>query len=208
MLMRSLRLLVMAAAVFTVSCADGPQSPVSPTSTAAAPTAQNNGAIASTAAPKNSAAKFEQDFMMDMIDHHEMAIQMAQLCLDKQTPHDAELDPTCNNIITTQRREQQQMQTWLREWYGISYQPQMKPGDMRMIERMGALSGAEFEIEFMEMMIRHHRKAVREGEQCVRKAYHEELIQMCRNIIEAQTEEIRQFEQWLCQWYGRCGGTR
>lgn len=206
--MRSSRplLLGMAAALFTASCAEGPRSPVTPTSVAPALTAQNNGPIASAPAPQNSAAKFEQDFMMGMIDHHEMAIQTAQICLEKAV-HE-ELRETCENIITTQRAEQQQMQTWLSEWYGISYQPQMKPGDMRMMERLASLSGAAFEIEFMEMMIRHHRKAVREGEQCVRKAYHQELIQMCQDIIAAQTAEIQQFEQWLCEWYDRCGGSR
>ena len=145
---------------------------------------------------------------MDMINHHEMAIQMAQLCVQKPLPHDAQLDPACANIIRTQREEQQQMQTWLRDWYGISYQPEMKPGDMRMIERLASVSGAEFEIEFMEMMIQHHRKAVREGEQCLRKASHAELIDMCEDIIAAQTAEIEQFEQWLCEWYDRCGGSR
>ena len=95
--MRRLRPLLLgtAAAVFTVSCAEGPQSPVTPA--AIAPTAQNNGPIASAPPPENSAAKFEQDFMMDMIDHHEMAIQMAQICLEKAV-HE-ELRATCENII-------------------------------------------------------------------------------------------------------------
>ena len=31
---------------------------------------------------------------------------------------------------------------------------------------------------------------------------------MCHDIIAAQTDEIQQFEQWLCQWYDRYGGSR
>ena len=208
MSMRTLRVCfaLMATAGFTAACADGPQTPVTPAGVEPAPTAQMNGPIASAPAPERPAAKYEQDFMMNMIDHHEMAIQMAQICLEKAV-HE-ELRQTCENIIAVQRREQQQMQAWLSDWYGISYAPRMKPGDMRQMERLASLSGEEFEIAFMEMMIRHHRKAVREGEQCVRKAYHPELIEMCENIIAAQSAEIRQFEQWLCQWYGRCGGSR
>ena len=208
MLMARVRPLLIVIAVSSIAgaCAEGPRSPVSPANLDPAPTAQINGPIASAPAPRQPAAKYEQDFMMGMIDHHEMAIQMAQICLDKAV-HE-ELRQTCEEIIAAQRAEQQQMQTWLSQWYGISYQPQMKPGDMRMMERLASLSGAEFEIEFMEMMIRHHRKAVREGEQCVRKAYHHELIEMCHDIIAAQTAEIQQFEQWLCQWYDRCGGSR
>jgi uncharacterized protein (DUF305 family) len=151
-----------------------------------------------------STAKYEVDFMTGMIDHHAMAVMMGQMCLEKAI-HE-ELRTMCQNIITTQQQEIAEMQAWLSAWYGISYAPQMKPGAMRMVEKLAALSGAEFEIEFMQMMIKHHLAAIREASKCVERVYHEELRELCENIITTQAAEIEQMRSWLCQWYGICRG--
>jgi uncharacterized protein (DUF305 family) len=140
--------------------------------------------------------------MENMIDHHAMAVAMAEICLDKAV-HE-ELRTLCGSIITSQSQQIRQMQTWLQQWYAISYVPQMNPGDQRMMEKLASLSGAEFEITFMEMMIKHHEKAVKEGRQCLDKAYHPELIALCQNIVQTQSAEIMEMESWLCQWYGEC----
>jgi uncharacterized protein (DUF305 family) len=80
----------------------------------------------------------------------------------------------------------------------------MKPGDQKMLDRLASLSGAEFEIAFMEMMIKHHEKAIKEARHCLAKAAHPELREMCEDIIATQSAEIAQMEAWLCQWYGEC----
>lgn len=157
---------------------------------------------ASAPAPSPAAAHYEIDFMTDMIDHHHMAIMMSEMCLEKAV-HE-ELRALCEQIIAAQQAEIALMQGWLQGWYGISYAPQMKPGDERMMEKLAALSPEEFEIAFMEMMIKHHAKAVKEGEHCLERAYHEELRQLCENIIATQTEEIALMQAWLCAWYGIC----
>lgn len=80
----------------------------------------------------------------------------------------------------------------------------MSRGAMRQMGKLGSLSGADFEIAFMEMMIRHHAKAVDEGEQCLKRAHHEQLRELCENIIAVQTAEIELMQSWLCDWYGIC----
>ena len=187
-------LLALAASISLISCTDTPTSPNSTLATL--------GPAYNTAAPQPSTAKYEVKFMTDMIDHHQMAIMMAELCVTKAV-HE-ELRTLCQDIIDAQRAEIVKMQSWLREWYGIEYAPEMKPGDTRMMEKMAALPAAEFEIEFMQMMIKHHAKAVKEGEHCLDRAYHAELIELCENIIATQTQEITQMQQWLCAWYGIC----
>jgi uncharacterized protein (DUF305 family) len=200
--------LVVLASVFTVACSDTPSSPTAPSVVQVPLDVQqttSSGEVNGTnsmPAPTPSAANYEQRFMMNMIDHHQMAIEMAELCLAKAVH--AELRAMCENIIAAQSQEIEQMQQWLSDWYGVQYEPTMKPGDQNMLERLASLSGAEFEIAFMEMMIRHHERAIREGEQCLKKAYHAELIEMCHDIITTQSAEIAQLEAWLCQWYGRC----
>ena len=66
-------------------------------------------------------------------------------------------------------------------------------------------AGAEFEIEFMQMMTKHHLKAIREASKCVDRVYHAELRELCENIITTQAVEIRQMRTCLCQWYGIVG---
>lgn len=163
-------------------------------------------AAADEPAPDQSTARYEVDFLIGMIDHHAMAVEMAEICLDKAIH--PELEAMCESIKTSQSQQIEQMQTWLQDWYGVSHEPEMTAGDMRQMEKLAALDGAEFEIEFMESMIRHHRKAISEGEQCLRRAYHPELLELCENIIEAQSAEIAQMDQWLCDWYDRCKGRR
>jgi uncharacterized protein (DUF305 family) len=207
-------LCVVACAVALAACSGQPQSPTAPSSsavnsTAAAargsstPAAHTEGVtIASAPAPRPSAANFEIKFMTDMIDHHHMAVMSADMCIEKAIH--AELRSACENIKTTQMAEIEQMQSWLQDWYGVTHEPVMKPGDEQMMERLASLSGAEFEIAFMEMMIKHHEKAIKEGRHCLDKAYHAELREMCEDIISTQTAEIAQMEAWLCQWYGEC----
>ncbi|HEU5103254.1 MAG TPA: DUF305 domain-containing protein [Roseiflexaceae bacterium] len=159
-------------------------------------------AVASAPAPDKSTANFEIDFMQDMIDHHAMAVEMAELCLQKAVH--TELRALCQNIIATQTEEIQIMQSWLADWYGITYEPEMTRGDMRKIEKLASLSGSEFEIAFMEMMIKHHTQAIQEAEKCVDRAYHPELVNLCENIIATQSAEIEQMQTWLCAWYAIC----
>jgi uncharacterized protein (DUF305 family) len=159
-------------------------------------------ARASAAAPDTATAKFEIDFMKDMIDHHAMAVMMAEMCLEKAV-HE-ELRALCEEIIATQSQEIATMQAWLQDWYSVSYAPEMTNGEMQQMAKLQELSGAEFEIAFMEMMIRHHRQAIREAERCMDRAYHGELVTLCQNIIEAQSAEIQQMQTWLCEWYGIC----
>lgn len=151
-------------------------------------------------APSQRTSRFEVRFMTGMIDHHAMAIMTSEMCLEKAV-HE-ELRALCEDIIAAQAAEIELMQSWLQDWYGVSYEPDMPMGGG--MERLDRLSGAEFEIEFMEMMIRHHRQAVREGTMCVAKAYHPELIDVCEGIVATQTAEIRQMQDWLCEWYGIC----
>ena len=169
---------------------------------ALAPKPRSAVTIASGPAPTKAQANYEIDFLQDMIDHHMMAIMTAELCLDKAVHR--ELRALCRDIIAAQSAEIERMQGWLQEWYGISYEPQMSRGMQKEVDRLAALSGAEFEIAFMEMMVKHHAKAIREAERCVDRAYHPELEELCEGIVATQSAEIAQMQEWLCEWYGRC----
>jgi uncharacterized protein (DUF305 family) len=153
-------------------------------------------------APKTNQAKYEVRFLTGMIDHHAMAVMTGMMC-EERAVHE-ELRDLCHEIVTAQIAEIELMQGWLQDWYGITHEPQMKPGDEKRMSKLAGMSGAEFEIEFMTMMIRHHEMAIREGMHCLDRAYHSELVELCENIIATQAEEIVLMEQWLCEWYQVC----
>lgn len=155
-------------------------------------------------APDLSAANYETKFMEGMIDHHAMAVMTAELCLEKAIHED--LRAMCEQIIATQSADIEQMQTWLADWQGIQFEPQMSSSTERMLEKMAALSPEEFEVAFMEMMIKHHEGAIKEASKCLDKASHEELLSLCADIIAAQAAEIEQMQAWLCEWYDICNG--
>jgi len=153
-------------------------------------------------ASRRAEAGFEVRFMTEMIDHHAMALEMGALCLEKALH--PELNQLCEEMITAQSAEIEQMQTWLLQWYGVTHEPEMTPGDERQMENLASLDGAEFEIAFMRMLIRHHAIAVVRAADCVHKAAHEELIALCAQMVEVQLNEIRLLHEWLCQWYDIC----
>lgn len=144
-------------------------------------------------------AKFETDFMQKMIDHHHMATEMAKVCLQKAT-HE-ELRSMCQNIIDSQTKEIQEMQSWLQSWYQITKEPMMMAEGEQMMNQLNAASGDEFDKMFMQMMIEHHTTAIQEATPCVQRAEHQELKDLCQNIITSQQQEIQQMQTWLAQWY-------
>ncbi len=153
-------------------------------------------------ASRNATTKFETGFMENMIAHHSMAVMMARLCEDRASHEN--LLMLCQRIEATQTAEIEEMQAWLEEWYGVSYEPEMTTPMQRQLHELASMSGAEFEIAFMEMMIRHHKTAVTEGERCKKRAYHRDLIELCEDIVETQSMEIAIMENWLCDWYDIC----
>jgi uncharacterized protein (DUF305 family) len=159
---------------------------------------------ASAPAPESDTAAFENRFMTEMIHHHMMAVMMAEACVDKAVH--PELRQMCSEIIAAQSAEVADMQSWLLAWYGATHEPEMTPDAERQMERLASLEGGEFEIAFMQEMVRHHLAAVREGRMCLADAYHPELLALCGNIVEGQTAEIAQMQRWLCEWYELCQG--
>jgi uncharacterized protein (DUF305 family) len=62
------------------------------------------------------AGRYDRAFLTDMIGHHAMAVDMAEMAREKAT-HD-ELGQAAEEIIRTQSAEIKRMRAWLRRWYG------------------------------------------------------------------------------------------
>ncbi len=153
-----------------------------------------------TLTPNQPSARFDVRFLQETIGHHMMAVDMARLSVEKAINPD--LRDLSQNIITTQNQEIETMQSWLKDWYGLSYEPEMASGDRRMLDRMANLNGADFEIDFMQEMTNHHKTMLSDAVPCVSRAGHSELSDLCQNIAKSQSSEIDQMQTWLSERYG------
>lgn len=145
---------------------------------------------------------FEMEFLASMIDHHAIAVQMAQLCRSRATH--AELLQMCSDIAKNQSMEIQQMQTWLGDWYDMQGAPHQVEHDEADMTTLAGLSGAAFEKAFMEQMAPHHMVALQQAAECLVRASHGELVGMCQDMADSQAAEIKTLRTWLCRWYSVC----
>lgn len=153
----------------------------------------------STVARDNSAARFDVRYLQETIDHHTMAIEMAELAVDRAVNEDLRL--LAQGIVDTQTEERSQMQTWLRDWYGFNYSPDLNFGEERMIREMSRMEGDEFEINFMRQMTMHHEAGISDAVPCTERAGHVELKDLCSNIALTQEREAEQMREWLRDRY-------
>lgn len=171
------------------------------------------------------AGRAEVRFLEGMIDHHQMAVDMAADCLPKATTDTVRT--LCQNVIDAQTQEIETMRGWLLAWYGIEYAPMamadlmvlMDPGmasgpgmghgnhttnpatDMPLMMGMMAgfdrVTGLDYDIAWLEAMIDHHDDALHMSERILRYAEHEDLRMLAQQIIDDQTAEIASMEAIL-----------
>lgn len=156
----------------------------------------------------------ELRFLEGMIDHHQMALDMANDCLAKAESET--LITLCNEIIAAQSAEIAQMQAWLLDWYNVDYAPvsmidaetedahaghDMPASDpammMGMMAGLNRLEGSTYETAWIESMIDHHDDALHMAERILERAEHEELRGLAEQIISDQSAEIEQMEAML-----------
>ena len=157
-------------------------------------------AAAEEPAPDRSTQQFEIRFMEFTIEHHLMGVEMAELCMEKTTPPPPEGDATlverCAVIAEDQAQEAQMLQDWLRDWYGVEFEPKMSSGQLNKLIKA---EGEEFDIEVAGMFIEHHLRQIKESQKCLERAFHEELLDLCQHMIAEQSANIIVFRDILQQ---------
>jgi len=168
------------------------------------------------------AGRAEVRYMEGMIDHHQMALDMAEHCAERVNTDTVR--EVCQNVIDAQTPEIELLRGWLLEWYGIEYTPMtmselmdlmglgassgmdMGHGDhttnpltdmpmmMGMMSGLDRVEGIDYDIAWLEAMIDHHDDAVHMSERVLRYAEHEELRDLAQRIIDEQTGEIEAME--------------
>jgi uncharacterized protein (DUF305 family) len=149
---------------------------------------------------KGPSGTYDRAFLTDMIGHHAMAVEMAEMAREKAT-HD-ELKDVADDIIRSQSAEIDKMRGWLRKWYGKrNVQPEMHHEDMALMDELEEATGTEFEIRFLVQMSVHHAQAIERAKVALERAKHPQVRKLARAIVKAQEGEIEKFRNWLVAWY-------
>ena len=152
-------------------------------------------------------------FIEQMIPHHEDAITMANMALERSGRE--EIRELAHNIIDSQSKEIGQMRDWYKEWYGrelpegdevMNIHGMGKGGRMHMgmmgndtdMERLEGAS--DFDKVFIEEMIPHHQMAVMMASMLKNGTSRPEMRQLADDIISAQTKEIDEMRGWYKSW--------
>lgn len=155
--------------------------------------------LASQSAPRNRLTQVEIRLLRDLIDGHNFAIEMSKICLQRATLK--ELKSVCQQVITNQQEEIQTMQSWLSDWYGITYSPTSNKFSQNVINQLAGLSGDDFNITFMKTLTSHHWGAIIFAGEITDRAYHVEFVNLAANVVTAQVNEINQLRGWLKNIY-------
>lgn len=147
----------------------------------------------------------DQQFIAMMIPHHQMAIDMAEIALERA--EHPEIKQAAQDIITAQQREIDQMTAWQHEWFGDATPSASTPltdSQMGMDMDMNTLKVAEpFDKAFIDGMIPHHEGAIAMAKAVSTTTQRPEIKGLANQIITAQEGEISQMREWRSAWYSQ-----
>ena len=159
----------------------------------------------------------DRAFNRQMVPHHEMATEMAQMAVER-ADH-ARLRGLAKRMIEDQGKESRALRRIARRIGitpaempsgGESHEQMMRDAEtlgltmeeMSMSMDMDALEAAKpFDRTFIDMMITHHQGAIRMARAEIEKGRDAQLRRIARDVVEAQAREIRTLNSWRKQWY-------
>ncbi len=132
----------------------------------------------------------EEAFVVNMIPHHQEAVDTARLVVAKG--NNPELKKLAQNIITAQEKEITMMNDWVKK---SNYT--LKPLYKNMMGDGTKLSGDELDRWFLMGMIMHHMGALQMAEAVIKLNPSEKILDFARAIIKNQSTEIEEMRSML-----------
>ena len=194
-------------------------SPSKPSAVAAAsspPAAKTSTAVSASNVASASAAQqagsFDQQFIDMMVPHHQGAIEMAQIAM--QRAEHPEIKTLAGFIINAQNKEIGDLKSWRQAWFGSNQTPSMDqlmraypnvPGMSSMMDMdkdtQRLRIANPFDLAFIDAMIPHHQGAVDMAQVALGRAQHQEIKVLAQSIINDQQAEIAQLQGWRKAWH-------
>jgi uncharacterized protein (DUF305 family) len=146
----------------------------------------------------------DRAFATEMVPHHRSAVDMAAIA--KEESNRSEIKQLADAIVTTQNAEIEQLRAVDQglEEAGIEV------GDLGVAEHETGMNedasmleeARPFDREFIDMMIAHHRGAIRMARVELEKGENRELKELAEAIVDAQDKEIDEMNTWRVDWFG------
>jgi uncharacterized protein (DUF305 family) len=134
-------------------------------------------------------ADLERTYLTQMLDHHQSAIDMSQMALPKtQNPG---LRREEHRIISDQRREITQMQTYLARYYGIHRSAKPDPRMQETMQKLASLSGPQFDRAFVKEMSGHHEVAIQMSQPVIARSPHPSVRRLAAKIADGNRASQR-----------------
>lgn len=142
---------------------------------------------------------FDVDFANMMINHHQGALDMAQM--EIVSGKNAAMKAKAQEILDKQKKEQQELRDFV-----SSYKPSgMKHGEGDLQKGMGTMQDkmksmhmtGDVDKDFGNMMIVHHQDGISMAEMELKNGMSGKLKQMAQKIITDQRKDIQEFHRLL-----------
>ncbi|WP_059008319.1 DUF305 domain-containing protein [Streptomyces specialis] len=130
-------------------------------------------------------------FAQAMIPHHQQAVEMAELALDRASSEDVRA--LAEQIRAAQAPEIATLTDWLDTWDEDTAPAATEDHAGHTMPGLGELNdatGPAFDTAFLELMIEHHRGAVEMARTERTEGAYEPATSMAESIITSQTAEI------------------
>lgn len=147
----------------------------------------------------------DETFLMEMIAHHEQAVEMADMVLDKEGV-DERVTELAQKIKAAQGPEIETMNGWLDDWgvviadsgmEGMDHGgAMMSDDDMALLENA---TGADASRVFLELMTEHHDGAIGMAQQQLDNGENPDALELAQAIIDDQTAEIAVMQALLSE---------
>jgi uncharacterized protein (DUF305 family) len=147
----------------------------------------------------------DRAFAVAMVPHHESAVDMAEVAL--QRTKRPEIKDLANAIVSSQGAEIRQLEAADRRLRTAGVQEGdlgMADHEMGMAMEAATLEQARsFDRAFVDAMIPHHEGAIRMARLELERGQDPALRRLAEAIVETQSREIDQMNEWRVDWYGR-----
>ncbi len=145
---------------------------------------------------------FDLDFANMMIMHHQAAVDMSEVEIDKGT--DEQIKTMAKNIITAQNAEIGQLRAFIEsykmpdaEMKMTKKHDELTKGMKTMKDKMNKMKmTGNADKDFVMMMIPHHETAVKMAKDELSHGKQPGLKKMAQKMIADQSKEIDQFKSW------------
>lgn len=145
------------------------------------------------------AKPYDLTFIDELTGHHKEGVMMAEMAVTKAAH--PELRKMAKMMAEAQAKEIAMMEDWRKDWFPRAEEHDDHSVGMRM-EKLEVLTGEEFDLAFLDSMISHHPGAIYLGKESQTRGHHRKLINLGKQVEDAQIKELNQLRKWRHHWFG------